>query len=171
MKALVTSALILATLSGAAYAASPVAGVSAGEAQLALAAGVQPGSLSKADLLALIEAKRDNDSAAVNFYLSGSNQASNVANDTAGAAQLALALGVQPGQYSTAELLALQEAKRENDQYRIRAILAGETRGSSDRGVTPGKEQLAAVAGVNAADYSLAELVALQPKPDTYTAN
>ena len=169
MKALVTSALILATLSGAAFAASPVAGVSAGEAQLALSAGVQPGSLSKADILALIEAKRDNDAAAVNFYLSGANQSSAVANDNAGSAQFALALGVQPGEYSTAELLALQEAKRENDAYRVKAILAGETRGSSDRGVTPGKAQLAAIAGVDAADYSLAELVALQPKPDTTT--
>jgi len=167
MKALVTSALILATLSGAAFAASPVAGVSAGEAQLALAAGVQPGSLSKADILALIEAKRDNDAAAVNFYLSGANQSSSVANDNAGAAQLALALGVQPGEYTTAELLALQDAKRENELYRVKAILSGETRGGSDRGVTAGKAQLAAIAGVNAADYSLAELVALQPTPDT----
>ena len=45
MKTLLTSALIIATLSGAAFAASPVAGVSAGEAQLALAAGVQPGDV------------------------------------------------------------------------------------------------------------------------------
>ncbi len=171
MKTLLTSALIIATLSGAAFAASPVAGVSAGEAQLALAAGVEPGRLSKADLLALIEAKRDNDAAATAFYLSGANQSSNVGNDNAGAAQLALSLGVEPGRFTTAELLEIQDAKRDNDQFRINAVLSGATRDSGDRGVTPGKAQLAALVGVNAADYTLAELVAMQPKPDTYTAN
>ncbi len=171
MKTLLTSALIIATLSGAAFAASPVAGVSAGDAQLALAAGVEPGSLSKPDLLALIEAKRDNDATATAFYLSGANQSSTIGNDNAGAAQLALALGVEPGRFTTAELLQIQDAKRDNDQFRINAILSGQTRAAGDRGVTAGKEQLAALAGVNAADYTLAELVALQPKADSYTTN
>lgn len=171
MKTILTSALIIATLSGAAFAATPVSGVSAGEAQLALAAGVEPGSLSKADLLALIEAKRDNDSAATAFYLSGANQSSNVGNDNAGAAQLALSLGVEPGRFTTAELLEIQDAKRENDQFRINAILSGATRDSGDRGVTAGKVQLAALVGVNAADYTLAELIAMQRVPDSAPAN
>ncbi len=117
MKTIFTSALIIATLSSAAFAANPVAGVSAG------------------------------------------------------AAQIALALGVEPGRFTTSELLEIQDAKHENDQFRLNAILSGATRQTGDRGVTPGKEQLAALVGVNAADYTLAELTAMQHVPESSPAN
>jgi hypothetical protein len=117
MKTILTSALIIATLSGAAFASTPVAGVSAG------------------------------------------------------AAQMALALGVEPGRFTTNELLDIQDAKHENDQFRLNAILSGANRPTGDRGVTAGKAQLAALIGVNPADYTLAQLTAMQRVPDSSPSN
>lgn len=163
MKTIITSALILATVAGSAFAASPSANVTAGEAQIALAAGVQPGTVSKADLLAAIEAKRENDDTRAAYYLSASSKPSASISDSVGSAQLALEAGVEPGRFTTAELLELINAKRENDSTRVNFILSGANRQGVSSDVTPGKVQLAATAGVNAADYSLSDLVALQP--------
>jgi hypothetical protein len=163
MKTIITSALILATVAGSAFAASPSANVTPGEAQIALAAGVQPGSVSKTDLLAAIDAKRENDANRAAYYLSAANQPTTSAANSAGAAQLALEAGVEPGRFTTAELLELINAKRENDSARVNFILSGANRQGVSSDVTPGKVQLAATAGVNAADYSLSDLVALQP--------
>lgn len=161
MKSLLASAAVLAALSGAALASSPVPGVTAGDAQLALTAGVEPGRYSRAELIRIIEAKRDNDNTAVQYYLSGANRGSAPANDSAGAVQLALTAGVEPGVYSVAELIQIIEAKRENDTELLNFILSGENRQGERAGISPGKAQLAATLGVNAADYTLAELVSM----------
>ena len=84
---------------------------------------------------------------------------------------MALALGVEPGRFTTAELMQIEEAKHENDRFRLDAILSGATRQTADHGVTPGKVQLAALVGVNAADYTLAELTAMQPVSESSPAN
>lgn len=157
MKTLVASAAILAALSGAALASSPVAGVNAGDAQLALTAGVEPGRYSRAELIRIIDAKRDNDQTAVQYYLSGANRASSAGNDSAGAVQLALSAGVEPGVYTVAELTQIIDTKRENDDERLNFI---------SEGISAGKAQLTATLGVNAADDTLAELVALTSDND-----
>lgn len=166
MKTLIASAAILAALSGAALASSPVAGVNAGDAQLALTAGVEPGRYSRAELIRIIDAKRDNDQTAVQYYLSGANRASSAGNDSAGAVQLALSAGVEPGVYTVAELIQIIDAKRENDEERLNFILSGTNRQGESEGISAGKAQLAATLGVNAADYTLAELVALTSDND-----
>lgn len=166
MKTLVTSALILATLSGAALASSAVPGVNAGDAQLALTAGVEPGRYTRGELIAIIDAKRENETATAQYFLSGANRVSAASNDSAGAVQLALTAGVEPGQYTVAELVQIIDAKRENDTDKLNFILSGTNRQGEAAGVSPGKAQLAALAGVNAADYTLAELIQLQPSFD-----
>ncbi|MEY4983899.1 MAG: hypothetical protein RIR62_2165 [Pseudomonadota bacterium] len=166
MKTLVTSALILATLSGAALASSATSGVNPGDAQLARIAGVEPGEFSRNELIAIIEAQRENDSSAVNFYLSGANRGSASANDNAGLEQLARLAGVEPGLYTANELVTIIDAQREDDTAKVNYYLSGANRQGESGLVTPGKAQLAAIAGVNPADYTLAELVAMQPTAD-----
>lgn len=79
------------------------------DAQLAAAAGVEPGRFTINELQLLIEAKRDNDIQMTNFILSGQNRADgNPATVvTPGQAQLAALLGVDPSQYTLAELSKL----------------------------------------------------------------
>lgn len=166
MKTLVTSALILATLSGAALASSAVPGLNAGDVQLARVAGVEPGRYSRAELLQIIDATRQNEPLTAQYFLSGANRASGASNDSAGAVQLARTAGVEPGRFTVAELINLIEAKRDNDTVTVNYILSGTNRQGEAEGVSPGKAQLAALVGVNPADYSLAELVALQPTSD-----
>lgn len=166
MKTFVTSALILAAVSGAALASSALPGVNAGDVQLARLAGVEPGRYSRVELISIIEAKRDNEDLTAQYFLSGANRTSAASNDSAGAVQLARIAGVEPGQFSVSELIQLIEAKRENDPAAVNYILSGANRQGESDGISPGKAQLAALAGVNPADYSLSELIALQPTSD-----
>lgn len=166
MKTLLASAAILAAFSGAALASSPVPGVSAGDAQLALTAGVEPGRYSRAELIRILDAKRENDAGAVQYYLSGANRTSAAGNDSAGAVQLALTAGVEPGAYSVPELIQIIDAKRENDTELLNFILSGANRQGEREGVSPGKAQLAASLGLNPADYTLAELAVLTADND-----
>ncbi|MFP1645801.1 hypothetical protein [Pontitalea aquivivens] len=82
---------------------------------------------------------------------------------SAGHAQFAALLGVDPQAYSLAELSALDAALSDNDSTRAAYIQSHENR--EQHGgvgtVSAGKAQLAAGLGVNPADYSLAELSAL----------
>ncbi len=81
----------------------------AGQAQLAAQAGVEPGTLSTPDMIALIEAKRTNDYEGIKFILSGSNNNganSNVGVVSPGKAQIAATLGLNPAEYTTEELSA-----------------------------------------------------------------
>lgn len=166
MKTLLASAAILAAFSGAALASSPVPGVSAGDAQLALTAGVEPGRYSRAELIRILDAKRENDAGAVQYYLSGANRTSAAGNDSSGAVQLALTAGVEPGAYSVPELIQIIDAKRENDTELLNFILSGANRQGEREGVSPGKAQLAASLGLNPADYTLAELAVLTADND-----
>lgn len=162
---LTASALVLATLSGAALASSAQPGLNAGDVQLALTAGVQPGEYSRAELINIIEARKANEDTRVDYYLSGSNRASSSDLNAPGLAQLARSAGVEPGIYTANELQLLLRAQSENDEETIRFILSGDNRKSANPAevVTPGKAQLASALGVNPADYTLAELIALQP--------
>jgi hypothetical protein len=156
-KYIVTPALIALTLAGAASAASP-----SSDAQLAAAAGVQVGQYTAAELQSILEARNENDTSKLNFYLSGANRAAaEVQGDTSG--QLAKLAGVQPGAYSASELQLIIDARKENDRDRVAYVLSGTNRvaPAAAEAVTAGEVQIAAALGVDPAQYTLAELIAL----------
>ncbi|MBC2837468.1 hypothetical protein [Paragemmobacter straminiformis] len=163
---ILTSTLVLAALSGAASASSLQPRYNAGDAQLALTAGVQPGEYSRAELINILDAQRENDATRLNFYLSGANRTTNAA-DPAAVAQIAASAGVQGGDYSVAELQRLIDARSEGDAATVDFIVnrAGKAANAAEV-VTPGEAQLAAVIGVDPAQYTLAQLIALQPEND-----
>lgn len=163
---ILASTLAVAALSGAANASSTVVATGPGTVQLALSAGVQPGKYSTAELLNIIEARKENDAQALNFYLSGANRTEGKAAAES-LAQLAAAAGVSGGEYSVAELSQLVEARRENDAQAIAFIVNRAAKpAAAAEVVTPGEAQLAAAIGVDPAQYTLAELVAMQPQSD-----
>lgn len=161
---LTASALVLAALTGAAAASSAQPGLNAGDVQLALSAGVEPGKYSRADLIKIVEARQEGDTSRLNFFLSGANRATEVVGD----AQLAASAGVPYGEYTANEIQRLINARAEGDAAAQRFILSGENRRLPNPAevVTPGEEQLAAAIGVDPAKYTLAELVAMQPHDD-----
>lgn len=156
LKPILTSALVSLALAGTAFAASPSL-----DPQLAGSAGVAPGEYSAAELQNIIDAKRANDTAQANFFISGTNRSSANASQSTANAQLALTAGVEPGRYTQAELVQIIDAKRENDTIRLNFYLSGANRAEASSGINGGKAQLAAGLGVNPADYSLSELAAM----------
>lgn len=155
-------AVVASLLSGAA-----IAQTNPGLDQLSLIEGVAPGTLSANQLSDLRDARRDNDHARVDFILSQASVASRgdagFAAGNAGVDQLAAIAGVEAGRFSANELNRLIDAQRANDDETVSYILSGasaEVRGGVGE-VSPGKAQLAAVLGLNAADYTLAELTAI----------
>lgn len=163
MRTFTLSALALAAAltGGAAVAQS----VSPGSAQLAYSAGVEPGQFTDAQLIRLINAQRDNDVEEINFILSqrGADVSrSDVSGVSAGAAQLAATVGVEAGALPLNDLVRLDRAQFEDDKETASYILSGGSDAGSINGATSaGARQLAAILGVNAADYTLSELVAL----------
>ncbi len=160
--------LILSTLAVATTLSAGMAAASSGLDQLAASAGVSANDFTAAQLIQLRDAQRDNDQERISFILSQAGTGTVTRSDMGSSeisqnAQLAASAGVAPGLYTTGELQVLIEAKRDNDIERARFILSGENRkgASPTSAVSPGKAQLAAALGLNAADYSLAELARL----------
>lgn len=88
-----------------------------------------------------------------------------------GVAQLAGLAGVSADGFTQAQLIQLIEAQRDGDTDTVNFILSqrGADVGRADTagfGSSAGKAQLAAQAGVNPDDYSLAELIALTSNAD-----
>ena len=161
-----TAAVALSVFAGAAAAQS----VNPGKAQLAALLGVDANAYTSAQLIQLDGAMRENNDEKVRFIMSQAGDVAGRADFANGSvsqgdAQLARIVGVEPGAYTTEELIRLKAAQDANDDEAIDFILSGEARdtGSSTGVVTPGKAQLAANIGVNPANYPLAELVAAQP--------
>ncbi|MGV8953895.1 MAG: hypothetical protein ACOH2M_22545 [Cypionkella sp.] len=154
-KSILTPALIALSLASVANA-----GEVSTDAQLAASAGVASNEYTAAELQNIVSARRDNNQTVVNFYVSHANR-----NQTQGDAgnQLAKLAGVAPGTYSASELQLIINAQAKNDTQDISAILTGANRADVDGVgvVTPGKAQLAASLGLNPADYTLAQLAAL----------
>ncbi|WP_339114288.1 hypothetical protein [Thioclava sp. GXIMD2076] len=73
-------------------------------------------------------------------------------------AQLAALLNVNGAEFTTAELNNINEARRDGDVEKANYFLNHENRADASAG-SHGKAQLAAQLGVNASDYTLAELV------------
>lgn len=161
MRTLMISAAALALSTGFALANS-------GTAQLAAQAGVSANDFTQSQLIQLLDAQRDNDDERVAFILSqaGDNTVSRSNMGDAAVstdAQLAAAAGVEPGVYTTNELQRLIEAKRNNENEEAAFILSGQNRADSNASgvVTPGQAQIAAILGVDASEYTLAELTQL----------
>lgn len=158
LKSILTPALIALTLagSGAAFAAQATS-----DSQLAASAGVAVGQYTAAELQSIIDARRDNDTSALNYYLSGANRSTPAQTDAAG--QLAKIAGVAPGTYSASELALIIEARKDNDTEKAAFILSGQNRTVSAEAsaVTPGEAQIAAALGLNPAEYTLSELTQL----------
>lgn len=133
--------------------------ISAGEAQLSRALGVAPGvyDLSQLTLLKSLTTEDSSEAGDRIDYIKRNAGDVSSRNDSAGAAQLSLSAGIEPGTLSANELSRLNDARRENDAFRASYILSGE----QDSAVNPAKVQLAASLGVDAGDYTLAQLVAL----------
>lgn len=163
---ILASTLALAALSGGANASSTVVATGPGDVQLAYAAGVEPGQFTRAELMEILDARRENDARKLAFYLTGENRAQGVASAES-LAQLAGAAGVSAGDFSATELVRLADARRENDAAAVAFIVNRAAKpAAAAEVVTPGEAMLAAVVGVDPAQYTLAELVALQPQAD-----
>lgn len=160
MRTLMISVAAVALSAGFAFA-------NPGTDQLASQAGVSANDYTQAQLIELLQAQRDNDDARIRFIMSQAGQNTMmegevVSND----AQLAAAAGVAPGLYTANELQRLITAKRNNDSQLTNFILSGQNRveGNAASVVTPGQEQMAAVLGVDASQYTLNELTMLYAK-------
>ncbi len=144
-------AVVLA--SGAAFGQS----AGPGDAQLAASAGVAPGIYTNAQLVQIIEARRDGDKTQLAFVLSQANAVATRADFTADVPSFA------SDGLTQIELIQLQDARREGDRALENFILSGANRESAPppNVVTPGKAQMAALLGVDPADYTLQQLVAM----------
>lgn len=155
------------TLSALALAvALPFAGAAnAGNDQLAKIAGVEPGVYTTAELIQIDRARKDNDDQRLNYYLSGENRvsrASSYSSVSPGTKQLAAIAGVSGEGYTTSTLIELIDAQRENDDQKIAFIKAranGEISDLDPNATSPGKEQLAAILGMDATTSSYADLI------------
>ena len=157
MRTLMISAAAVAFSAGIAFANS-------GTNQLASQAGVSANDYTQTQLIDLLQAQRDNDTARIRFIMTqaGQNATSGgevVSND----AQLAAAAGVEPGLYTANELQRLISAKQNKNTKLKSFILSGENRvgGNEASLVTPGQEQIAALLGVDPSQYTLNELTML----------
>ncbi len=161
------------TLGIAALATALTAGVvsaqtvNPGVAQLAASVGVSATAFTPSQLIQLEQAQRENDALAIDFILGQANgsvtRSDKGVSLSAGDEQLSRIAGVEPGLYSTSELIRLIDAQRDNDGEQVKFITSGTSRQSEDSAsvVSPGKAQLAALLGLNPGAYTLAELTAL----------
>jgi hypothetical protein len=158
MKSLLLSAGLATLLAGSALA---------GDAQLAAQAGVNPADYSNAQLARIIEARRDNDADALAFLLKGGDQVTIGTSANAGSAQLAAQAGVPAGEYTPAELTNIIAARQDDDSLKLNFYLSHGSRNDvgSTVEVTRARVQLAGP-GVDASQYSLSELAAMQPLAD-----
>lgn len=151
------AALALGTSALAAHAASPAA------EQLAAKLGLNADAYSVTELNIIDRALQEGDANTANLYLKGGNRVASGNSVTAGSAQIAANLGLDPSKYSLAELTIIDSARKAKNDDLAAFYTSGRNR--DIRGgigeVGEGKAQLAASLRVNPADYSLSELTRL----------
>lgn len=155
----IPAALVLAIAgsTGAAFADTNTAQIAAG-------AGVSADSYSLGQIVSLKAARAAHKPALVQWILAHPKGAdATQAMDAASVRQLELALGVPHGQYSPTELVKLYGAIELGNRATEAFILKGETGTTVQADSVVAKAQLARSLGVNPADYTLSELIALQP--------
>lgn len=116
---LTLAALALALTAGIASAtvASP------GQSQIASYLGVDAGAYSNAELAALLAARHDGDQSTYAFLLAhGNRSASETVN--IGKAQLAAQVGLDPAQYTSAELIRVQKAQIRGDLQTVNFVVS-----------------------------------------------
>lgn len=132
--------------------------------QLAASLGVEPGVYSTAELVTLRTAMEDGNEALANFILDGGSETVSTQSFgiSAGHQQLADALGVDAADYSVAELVTLRDAIENDNEARVNFILSGGSETVSTQSFGTSADQFAASIGVDAADFSAAQLILLR---------
>jgi hypothetical protein len=151
--------------------AATVAGPVMASDQLARSANVEAGAYSTAQLIQMISALEEGDTAAYRFVRDGGGEVVSSQSPFGDAqprnAQLAAAAGVEPGVYSTAELMRMIAALEENDPQTYRFARDGGAEvvsSQSPDGIRPasaGKARLAAALGVEPDDYTINQLAGM----------
>lgn len=105
---------------------STQSGVSAGEAQLAASVGVAPGSLTQAQMIQLDQALSDGDATKANYIIDQAHgdSISTQSVTSAGDAQLAALVGVEPGSLTRAQMIRLDQAQKDGDASTANFILS-----------------------------------------------
>ncbi len=101
----------------------------AGHDQLAAQLGLNGAQFTTAELTTISDARRDGDRNTVAYFLNHDNRATEDASTvSAGKAQLAAQLGVNPTEYTLAELVAADSALRDDNAQNAAFILSGDAR-------------------------------------------
>ncbi len=104
---------------------------SAGHDQLAAQLGLNGAQFTTAELTSISDARRDGDNAGAAYFLNHDNRATEAASTvSAGKAQIAAQLGVNPADYTLAELVTVQSDLRADNVEHAKFILSGEARQS-----------------------------------------
>jgi copper chaperone CopZ len=164
-----TSAALVAT----AMVTAPVKAsetVSPGHAQLAAQAQVDAEDYTTAEIIAILDARSEGDTAGAEFVLSHANRAEPKPAEavTASEKQIAASLGVDAADYTHAELAAMSSARMADDDAIEAHVVSHANRAEPNPAevVTAGEKQIAASLGVDPADYTLAELAKMLPTND-----
>ena len=131
--------------------------------QLERQLGVEPGVYTTAELVA-IKGSFDSDTG-FNFPArDGAVVSSQSTGFSAGHIALAAQVGVNPADYTTAELVGIKGSFDTDTGFNVAP--RGDVVSSQSVGISAGHAQLAAVEGVNPAEYSVAEILALRAQRD-----
>ncbi|WP_138464316.1 hypothetical protein [Poseidonocella sp. HB161398] len=116
MRRLVLASVLVTAIAAPAFASD----------QLALQLGVEPGMYSTTDLMRLTNAREDGDTQREKFILGGGSEIiSTQSIDTHANGQFVQQLGVEPGMFSTLDLMRLTNAREDGDLQREKFILNG----------------------------------------------
>ncbi len=127
--------------------------------QLAAQLGVAPGTYSTAELIQLSRAIEENDHQRIRQITGSSVTSTQSVGISAGHAQLASQLGVDPASYSVNELIVLRRALEENDSVTVNRLTGGsDAIVSTSNTPGAGHMQLANMLGVDPMAYTTAEL-------------
>lgn len=100
---------------------------SVGLQQIANYLGVDAGAYSATELHELLAARNDGDQSTYAYLLDQENRSTSEAL-TPGKAQIAAQVGLDPSQYSTAELAMVQDALRDGDQQAANFVISHQNR-------------------------------------------
>lgn len=119
------SALAIALSAGAASAAETNAGLQ----QIAHYLGVDAGAYSAVELHQLLGARSNGDQSTYAYLLEHGDRTA-AETVTAGKAQLAAQVGLNPNDYTSAELIRVQDAQRRGDLQAVNFIVSHDNRNS-----------------------------------------
>lgn len=160
LKSILTPALIALVLTGTAFAGQP-----SSNAQSAALAGVEVGVYTAAELQNILAAQRDGDQAKLDYYLSLTNRTQADAGSRLATGQLAATAGVPSGEYTRFEVANIVDARENGNASKLDYYLSHENRkpAAPASAVSPTEARIAKELGLDPTQYTLAELVALEP--------